>query len=230
LRRRQLAVAVALGLLGLACFGRGVWIRVEAHAAQWLLERAWRASLDAREPVRPWPGARAVPIARLEAPGHGISWIVLSDVTRSSLARAPGHVESTASPGSSGNSVLAGHRDTHFRFLQHLQLGDLLVLVRPDGVRLDYRVEAREIFDIRTPLLEPTDAPALTLVTCYPFGFVGPAPQRFAVRAAYSQASPTPLPFPSAWPGLKTSGQLSHGSPTKSPSRSDWLASANSGQ
>jgi len=175
--------AAALALVGVACFGKGAWIRAEALAAQLLLERAWRSTIAAQSPVKPWPWARVLPVAKLVSPDHGVSLIVLSDTRENSLRLGPGHVAGSAMPGTPGNTVVAGHRDTHFRFLQQLRPGDSLLLVRPDGIRLAYRVGQVQVFDDRTPLLEPTDSTALTLVTCYPFGHVGPAPLRYAVRA-----------------------------------------------
>jgi LPXTG-site transpeptidase (sortase) family protein len=148
-----------------------------------------RPSLDRQQGVAPWPGAQVLPAARLIAPRHGISLVVLSDATPTALWLGPGRVADSAAPGSLGNVVLAGHRDTHFRFLENARRGDDLILVAPDGLRHRYRIVRTEVFDGHTPLVEPTEYPALTLVTCWPFDAIGPAPLRLAVRAAWVPAA-----------------------------------------
>jgi sortase A len=182
MRHARVASAV-LAIVGVACCGKGAWIRAEALAAQFLLERAWRTTIAEQSPVKPWPWARVHPVAQLVSPDHGVSLVVLSDTHEDSLKLGPGHVATSAMPGTVGNTVVAGHRDTHFRFLQHLRPGDPLVLVRPDGIRLTYRVRQAQVFDDHTPLLEPTDSATLTLITCYPFDHIGPAPLRYAVHS-----------------------------------------------
>ncbi len=175
--------AVALAVAGVVSFGEGAWIRAEAAAAQILLERAWRVSVSEQRPVKAWPWARSSPVARLSAPDHDVSLVVVSDTESDSLKLGPGHLATSAPPGTLGNTVIAGHRDTHFRFLEQLRPGDPIILDRPDGLRLSYRVTRTEVFDEGSPLLEPTEPSSLTLVTCYPFGHIGPAPLRYAVRA-----------------------------------------------
>jgi sortase A len=99
------------------------------------------------------------------------------------LRRAVGHVPQTALPGQWGNIVLAGHRDTFFRPLRKIQAGDAIALKTPAG-NFEYRVESTAVTaptDVQ--LLKPTEDRSLTLVTCYPFYYVGPAPKRFIVRA-----------------------------------------------
>jgi sortase A len=99
------------------------------------------------------------------------------------LNRAVGHIEDTATPGSSGNCGIAGHRDGFFRCLKDIANGDVLELEGRDRVDR-YVVERTWIVDPEdVSVLDPTPAPSITLVTCYPFYFVGSAPQRFIVRA-----------------------------------------------
>lgn len=94
-----------------------------------------------------------------------------------------GHIVDTALPGVSGNIGIAGHRDTTFRPLRHLKVGERLVLTTAERV-FDYRISGTKIV---TPedvhVLDPTPRPTLTLVTCYPFTFIGHAPKRFIVQA-----------------------------------------------
>jgi sortase A len=122
-------------------------------------------------------------LGRLEAPRLGLSALVAEGIGARTLRRAVGHVPGTALPGQPGNVALAGHRDRDFRRLQDVQAGDSLRLVTP-ARSYEYIVESAEVVGPdRGDLLEPTPEPTLTLVTCYPFFMVGPAPERFVVRA-----------------------------------------------
>jgi sortase A len=93
-----------------------------------------------------------------------------------------GHLAGTPLPGDDGNVVLAGHRDTFFRALKDVQADDIVRIITPRG-RFEYLVEVTAVVEpTRTDVLEPTSAPSLTLVTCYPFYLIGEAPDRFVVR------------------------------------------------
>lgn len=122
-------------------------------------------------------------IARLEGPSVGLSATVLEGTAEPTLRRGAGHIEGTAFPGSPGNVGIAGHRDTTFRPVRHLKLGDPLVLVTADRA-FAYRISETLIVDPKDVyVLDPTEHPTLTLVTCYPFTFIGSAPRRYIVRA-----------------------------------------------
>jgi sortase A len=142
----------------------------------WSPERV-RAWLDSR--ARPAPPALAVlRIARL-----GLRVPVLEGTDDWTLNRAVGHIEDTAAPGTDGNCGIAGHRDGFFRGLKDIESGDLLDLDTPGGVD-HYKVERTWIVEPEdVSVLDPTPSAAVTLVTCYPFYFVGSAPHRFIVRA-----------------------------------------------
>ena len=122
-------------------------------------------------------------IGRLEIRRLNVSVIVMEGDDAATLAQAVGHLPDTALPWQQGNAVIAGHRDTFFRPLKNVREGDEIRVTTTRGI-FDYRV-------IRTEIVEPDDlsvlAPistrSLTLVTCYPFFFVGPAPQRFIIHA-----------------------------------------------
>ena len=110
--------------------------------------------------------------------------VVAGGTDKRTLRRAAGHIPGTAMPGEAGNVGLAGHRDRYFRPLKDVRRdGTRSPLATPEGA-LRYRVEWTEVVE-RTAVhvLDDTAAPALTLVTCYPFYYVGPAPRRFIVRA-----------------------------------------------
>jgi len=122
-------------------------------------------------------------VGRIEIPRLRVSAMIVEGTTGRALRRGVGHIEPTAFPGERGNVGLAGHRDTFFRQLRHLAPGDSIRIATPDGT-FEYRVESLMIVDAdRSDLLRATRAPVLTLVTCYPFDWVGSAPRRFVVRA-----------------------------------------------
>lgn len=178
---------LALILLGVTLWqlGQGAYIYAKAGLAQVLLQRAWDRTLAGERQARPWAWADTWPVARLRMPARGVDLIVLDGVSGRTLAFGPGHVPGTARPGRPGNTVLAGHRDTHFRFLAELRRGEELVLDLPGGGRRRYRVTGGEVVDERAvELLADTEAALLTLVTCYPFDAVLPGgPLRYVVTA-----------------------------------------------
>lgn len=184
-RRGLLLVAVALALVGSARFGRGVWILAKAELAQVLLEQAWQETRGGGERVRPWSWADTWPVARLQAPDQGEAMIVLAGASGAVMAFGPGHLDGSAEPGKAGNTVIAGHRDTHFEFLRHVSLGDEITLETADGSVHSYRVENTRVVDAAdTDAIQPTPTGVLTLVTCYPFDALTPGgPLRYIVRA-----------------------------------------------
>jgi sortase A len=122
------------------------------------------------------------PIGKIAIPAVGISAIVLEGADAGTLTVAPGHVPGTALPNERGNVAIAGHRDTFFRNLEKIHDGDSVTLTTLGAV-YHYRVDSTEIVDpSRTDVLAPEDRATLTLVTCYPFHWIGPAPKRFIVR------------------------------------------------
>jgi LPXTG-site transpeptidase (sortase) family protein len=115
--------------------------------------------------------------------------MVVEGVDDGELERAAGHVPGTALPGAIGNSVMAAHRDTLFAGLRHARLGDR-VTVRTGDRELFYRVSS---IDVVTPrslhVMDPTPHAAITLITCFPFDYVGPAPMRYVVSAVEEGAA-----------------------------------------
>ena len=174
----SLSSAVALGV-------NGAWIPVKALLAQELLRNSWERTRSGEAEVKPWPWADTWPIARLRLARLDLDLIVLAGASGRTLAFGPGHVEGTAQPGGIGNCVISGHRDTHFRFLREVRLGDILELQPVAGPLRRYRVTAYHIVrDSDVFVLQDRDEPLLTLVTCYPFDAVLPGgPLRFVVQA-----------------------------------------------
>ena len=123
------------------------------------------------------------PIGRLEIPRLNLSVIVMEGDDDATLARAVGHLPETALPWEGGNAVIAGHRDTFFRPLKNVREGDEIRMTTVRGT-FEYRVIRTEIVEpSNVAVLAPTPVRSLTLVTCYPFAYVGSAPQRFIIHA-----------------------------------------------
>jgi sortase A len=154
----------------------------EAAAPIQFVAARQRDGVVRRVSTRP-PPANGEPIGRLEIPGAGISVIVAAGTDALTLRRGAGHIDGTALPGDPGNVGLAGHRDTVFRGLRKLRAADRIFLVTADG-SYEYEVESLQtVTPERGDVLDSSSHPTLTLVTCFPFDFVGPAPLRFIVRA-----------------------------------------------
>ena len=120
---------------------------------------------------------------RLSIPRLGLSAIVVEGASNANLRRAAGHIAGTALPGGPGNVGISGHRDTFFRPLRSIRLGDTITLTTPLG-EYRYRVVSTKVVAPNdVTVLDPGHLEILTLVTCYPFYFIGPAPNRFIVRA-----------------------------------------------
>ena len=133
----------------------------------------------ARLPLAPATGL----IGRLDISRLGLSVIVIEGVRAATLRRAVGHIPGTALPGQPGNVGISGHRDTFFRPLRNIRCDDVVTLTTLLG-EFRYRVVSTSIVrPDNIAVLAPTENQILTLVTCYPFYFVGPAPSRFIVRA-----------------------------------------------
>jgi len=122
-------------------------------------------------------------VGSLQIPRIGISLMVVEGVDDSDLKRAVGHIPGTALPWGSGNVGLAGHRDTFFRPLRSIQRGDSISMSTLQGKYLYRVVSTNVVGPDDTDVLYPTGYDSLTLVTCFPFEYVGPAPKRFIVRA-----------------------------------------------
>ena len=123
-------------------------------------------------------------VGRIEIPRLRLSAMIIEGTTPRALRRGVGHVEHTAFPGERDNVGLAGHRDTFFRNLGRVRKGDLIQLRTPDGT-FAYRVNAIDVVSPdRSDLLGHTRHATVTLVTCYPFRWIGSAPDRFVVRAS----------------------------------------------
>jgi LPXTG-site transpeptidase (sortase) family protein len=130
------------------------------------------------------------PIGSIEIPRLGLSSVVLEGDDAAALLLGVGHLSDTPLPWHDGNTVLAAHRDTFFRPLAHIRKGDVIRFSTADAA-LEYVVKELKVVEpTAVEVLEPTSAATLTLITCFPFDYIGPAPQRFIVRAERRSSSP----------------------------------------
>ena len=127
--------------------------------------------------------ATAGALGQIEIARIGVSAMIMEGINNRTLRRAVGHIPGTPLPGQQGNIGIAGHRDTFFRALRNVRTDDEITLTTVDDT-YHYRVEfARVVEPSDTQVLDDSSGDTLTLVTCYPFYFVGPAPKRFIVRS-----------------------------------------------
>ena len=147
---------------------------------------------QASAPACPRPQVRlpvGATVGRIEIPRLNIAAIVREGADDKVLKRAVGRVTTTAMPGEDGNIGLAAHRDTLFRNLRDVRMGDLVRIITPSGT-YEYKVDSLKIVKPdNVEVLNRTPKPAVTLVTCYPFNYIGSAPKRFIVRATQINAA-----------------------------------------
>ncbi len=183
-RGARLLVACLL-CLGFWQLGSGAYIPAKAWLAQELMQRAWQQAGSGVHRPTPWPWADTYPVLRLTSDAREVDLIVLAGGSGRTLAFAPGHLSASALPGERGNTVIAGHRDTHFRFLRDIEKGERLNVESTSGRKHVYQVLGTDVVDSRKGgLVLDTDAAMLTLVTCYPFEARDPGgPLRYIVTA-----------------------------------------------
>ena len=179
--------ALVLLVIGLCLVCKATYIHAKAELAWYLLRSAWEETMDTGKNVKPWSWADTWPVARLIVPKHEIDLVVLEGDTGNVLAFGPGHMELSSLPGQPGNSIISGHRDTSFRFLERLSVGDRITMQTIDGDMMPFKVVATQIIDEAVLDVDvKADVPLLTLVTCYPFDALVPGgPQRYLVYAEY---------------------------------------------
>lgn len=166
----SLVAVSCLLCLGFWQLGQGAYIPAKAWMAQELMHKAWRRAAAGQSAPAPWPWADTYPVARLTAQRGEVELVVLQGGSGRTLAFGPGHLSASALPGERGNTVIAGHRDTHFQFLRDVKIGDTLLFEMADGRNHLYRVSGLDVVDSRhASIVLDTDQPMLSLVTCYPF-------------------------------------------------------------
>lgn len=188
---KLLRLFVALTLLaGLSLTSRAAYLHAKAELAGVLIRRSWQETILSGEFCPPWPWADTHPVARLRIPRLRYDEIVLEGATPRTLAFGPARLLSAAVFGEPGNLELAGHRDTWFKPLEAVELGDTIDLEWYDTGRASLRSRSYAVNTIRVvapedvSLLAPTSDDVLTLVTCYPFGRSPRSPLRYIIRAS----------------------------------------------
>ena len=156
------------------------YMLLKARLAQALIEHSW---LDTRK--SPWPWADTLPVARLVIPRLSVDSFVLAGAAGESLAFGPGMVSGSSEPGQPGVTMIAAHRDTHFKPLQNIKTDDLINIQGPDRQWHRYRVSSIGIADSRSESISSrSDHSRMVLVTCYPFNALNAGgPLRFVVEA-----------------------------------------------
>jgi len=176
---------LALAIVGLVLFGDGAYIHAKAWLAQVLLERAFAASVVTGHPTKPWSWADTWPVARIEVKRIGASAIALAGSSGQALAFGPGHLEGTVDAGERGVAVYAAHRDTHFRFLRDVAIGDEIEITRSDGKRYRYRADDARVVRFDASGIDPAaQGHELVLSTCWPFDGLTPGPERYVLHAS----------------------------------------------
>jgi sortase A len=164
-------------------------------AEQHRLQREWQQQRSASSgSLSTGEGAQNVVqdgLTRLEIPKISLDAIVVEGTSRRQLAIAPGHMPETSTPGENGNAVITAHRDTFFRHLYDLQKGDS-ILVRRDGKTFTFEVTGKQVVAPDDfSVVRPSTDPRLTLITCYPTYYIGPAPKRLVIFSKLQPAGAT---------------------------------------
>jgi sortase A len=199
-----------LGAAGIIALGYCAYVVTDS----WIYQRQEEALLNRTLPhVSPAPGKTSSQapapernglVGRLEVTRLKLKVIVREGDDGPVLIHAAGHIPGTALPGEPGNVGIAAHRDTFFRSLRDIRKDDVITLTTTTG-QFRYRVVSTDIVSPRNvSVLSPAETDSLTLVTCYPFRFIGPAPDRFVVRAQQIGSGIEPVLQPNRRPAHPT--------------------------
>ena len=185
LRRILPLVFVLLGFGLLGYVGYQYW---DMYHTQQQLEAQWERQADsASVPGQPKHIPAADTLTRVSIPRINMDAIVVEGASRKQLSIGPGHMIDTAMPGEPGNAVITGHRDTFFRNIYELKRGDEII-VRRSGQVFKYQVTGKKIVEPEDiSVLKPTVEPQLTLITCCPTYYIGPAPKRLVIFSKLMQ-------------------------------------------
>lgn len=167
----KLVPVTILFVAGLFYFSSGLVVPAKAWLSVHLIDDAWERTIDGEGGARPWPWMDSHPVAKLEVPRFGKEHIVMSGVSGSVIAFAPGWHDGTQMPGESGISLISAHKDTHFGYLKNLKRSDVIRLQKQNGQWKEYEVETLQILEEPEISISDTgDSSILVLSTCYPFG------------------------------------------------------------
>lgn len=166
----QIKVPYLIASLALCLMAHSAWLPMKAWLAQELIAHSWQQSKMSQSPVQPWPWADTSPIAQMHIKRLDKELILLQGVDPTSLAFSAGVMHQYNSLTNNRPVVVAGHRDTHFSFLQDIIMKDIISLSDKNGINQLYQVENMEIVDSEeSPMFINEQNSSLILVTCYPF-------------------------------------------------------------
>jgi len=179
-RRRAFGLsALVLAVAGAALIGDAVYIKAKAEVAQVLMDRAWTRTLAGQAEAKPWSWADTWPVAKLEVPRLQETSIVLDGVSGQAMAFGPGLMHGPK-PGEAGLAVISAHRDTHFRFLKNIKLGDEVYITNADGTQSRFKISETRIVEAdASGLYQSADEAQIALVTCWPFDALRQGSKRF---------------------------------------------------
>lgn len=178
------ATLAAIAVCGVLLIGNGAYMKAKAELSQVLLKRSFAAGISGAGPARPWPWADFVTEAEISAPRIGQSAIVLAGASGETLAFGPAWLANTPKPGEDGTSVIAAHRDTHFRWLKDVRPGDMLEVRRHDGRLLTFRAGKGRVARWDQSGIDPhAQGRHLALATCWPFDATQRGPLRYILDA-----------------------------------------------
>ncbi len=184
-RRNTATLLVVLGALLLAYVG---FEYTQMYWGQKRLEDEWARQQQQQTPQRNSGSVKPAALkddglTRLSIPSISFDAVVVEGTSHHALLLGPGHLEDTPAPGEAGNSVISGHRDTFFRHIHELEKGDKIVVQR-NGKEFHYEVTGKHIVDpTDISVLKASKDAELTLITCYPTYYIGPAPERLIVTS-----------------------------------------------
>jgi len=171
-------------LLGIGLLFKGTYIQAKAILAQYLIEESWQETLETKEPTSPWSWSDTHPILKMSVPSLNKELFVLEGDSGSTLAFGPGHASKSFLPKDNGTVMISAHKDTHFRFLKDLKVGEKIVIQDENNDSYTYKMASAKVIDAdknNIPIYNGIDE--LVLVTCYPFDVMRTGGnQRYVVR------------------------------------------------
>ena len=179
-------LSTVLLIVGAILLGYVAWSYGSMYLEQRRLAREWQQQQQTKSSLELAPRTESQPapedaLTRLTVPKIDLDSVVVEGTSNHALRLGPGHMQKTPEPGESGNAVISGHRDTFFRHIGDLVMGDELVVQR-GGHKYVYKVTGKKVVEpTDLSVIEPTRDSRLTLITCYPTYYIGPAPKRLVV-------------------------------------------------
>lgn len=179
------AISAILVIAGAGLLGYVASQYAKMADSQRRLEAEWQRQAAAAQVLNPSAGSM---LTRIMIPKIKLDAIVVEGDSRQQLLAGPGHLVQTAAPGESGNAVITAHRDTFFRHIYELNSGDEIKVLR-NGRTFHYQVTGKKIVKPEDlSVLQPASDARLTLITCYPIYYIGPAPERLVVFSRLEDA------------------------------------------